>query len=738
MKPIQQDREVLTVGVSAKKDFTVKVGAHIMRVLSNLYTNPVEAIVREYLSNMYDAYVPLIKTGAEIIPPVVRLPGVFRTTLEFQDFGVGMDFDTVWSVYSQYGNSTKSDTNDEIGGFGLGSKAAFCYNGGSAWNIIACKGGVRNTFMACVGPDGIPVLSHVGKEVGDFPNGVTISIPILSSDVDSVRRAVEKFAPHFELPLLIDDKPAQKISNYAIQGNGWGVLLKSGYAYASHPKISMIMGTVPYLVPPSEIDIALKRISNKKLISEDAYWLRGSNSIMELFIRVPIGSMEITPSRDSLQWTDITRDAFVNALVVVHNEAVAYATTKMQKAKTVWEAATLARDFSLFAGLRDLTYKSSLVSPGTIAATHADASLWKKSGIKVYQTGDTSITPVEVPPAGHGLKTFLNVPTTSSTLVFINDTKYSIVSVMREHVRNHFAKLTSKKTLARWGHTATTLFVAPDDMDIADIQKLVYGIPETNIIRASSCRKPRASFIDDKHYIWTGSRFQYRKSFDTSKPVYYVVLKKSDRGYVLNNHNSNATLMGAYNTLISALDIDTGGTIYGVRDSLIHLVPPKAINLTEEIDKQLKLKVAKHRADILSAFSMGQSLSPAAQLIMSIPSTLASTPELIQLKQKLVSSTTPTKAVSDLMNLISACRLLDNITVLDKIAEERERIRKDFQDELVKYIMSVRDLMLIYHAVTTAINAYSYSWNRLALNPEFWNNLNSFLLSKTHNPITLT
>lgn len=52
--------------------------------------------------------------------------------LEFKDFGIGMSEDTIMTVFTQYGNSTKNDSNDEVGGFGIGSKTAFCYNEGSS------------------------------------------------------------------------------------------------------------------------------------------------------------------------------------------------------------------------------------------------------------------------------------------------------------------------------------------------------------------------------------------------------------------------------------------------------------------------------------------------------------------------------------------------------------------------------------------------------------------------------
>ena len=59
MKIHTEHRNVVGTGMRGNKEFTVKVGPRIMQILSGLYTNPVDAIVREYLTNMYDAVVAL-------------------------------------------------------------------------------------------------------------------------------------------------------------------------------------------------------------------------------------------------------------------------------------------------------------------------------------------------------------------------------------------------------------------------------------------------------------------------------------------------------------------------------------------------------------------------------------------------------------------------------------------------------------------------------------------------------
>ena len=200
MKLVNEKRTVVTEGVARSRNFSVEVGAHIMQVLSGLYKNPIDAMVREYLTNMYDAYVALGPYDpAEHPSPVLHLPTSFEPYLEFRDFGIGMSVETVWDIYSTYGASTKNDSNREVGGFGLGSKTAFCYQNGQAWTIESRYEGQKHSFMASLDDNNVPTLFHVQSEPTDEPSGVTIQIPVLRDDMQRVVKAASRYAPYFPM-----------------------------------------------------------------------------------------------------------------------------------------------------------------------------------------------------------------------------------------------------------------------------------------------------------------------------------------------------------------------------------------------------------------------------------------------------------------------------------------------------------------------------------------------------------
>ena len=105
--------------------FSIAANASMFRILSNgLYSNKERAIIREVSCNAYDANVD---AGNGHIPIEVHLPNTLEPFFSIKDSGPGLTPDQMVNVYTQYGNSTKTDNNLAIGCMGLGSKSPFSY-----------------------------------------------------------------------------------------------------------------------------------------------------------------------------------------------------------------------------------------------------------------------------------------------------------------------------------------------------------------------------------------------------------------------------------------------------------------------------------------------------------------------------------------------------------------------------------------------------------------------------------
>ncbi len=297
-------RNVTISGSSDVTRMSILGGSHIMRVLSDLYKNPVRSMVREYLTNMGDAMIAKGSTDGR--PCEIRLPSTLDPTIRFIDWGVGMSMDTIKKVYAVYGASTKNQSNDEVGGFGLGAKTAYCYNEGQVWTIESYHNGTLHKFIAFVDDENIPSLMHGESTPTDEPNGVTISIPVKNNDIPQIESAVYEFAQFFPFPLLVDGKEAPKIQKDT-SGNGWFLVddqvniganesSSRSRGYSSYT-VYVLMGGVPYGIDFYQFDLDYDFFLPVR---------SGSYYKKSLFLMAPIGSVEVVPSRDDLKYSEKT------------------------------------------------------------------------------------------------------------------------------------------------------------------------------------------------------------------------------------------------------------------------------------------------------------------------------------------------------------------------------------------------------------------------------------------------
>jgi sensor histidine kinase regulating citrate/malate metabolism len=111
--------------MTGKTGFTIAANASMFRILSDgLYSNKIKAVIREVSCNAYDANVD---AGNGDVPIVVHLPNDLEPFFSIKDSGPGLNPEQMVDIYTQYGNSTKTDNNNAIGCLGLGSKSPFSY-----------------------------------------------------------------------------------------------------------------------------------------------------------------------------------------------------------------------------------------------------------------------------------------------------------------------------------------------------------------------------------------------------------------------------------------------------------------------------------------------------------------------------------------------------------------------------------------------------------------------------------
>ena len=123
-------------------------------MVGNIYSNPIAAIIRELSCNAYDSHVA---AGTPEKPFRVHLPTLFEPYLEIEDYGVGLDDKEIENVYTVLYNSTKTESNEFVGAFGIGAKSPFVYS--DNFTVTATKNGVCRVYFMYISDEGQHVLS---------------------------------------------------------------------------------------------------------------------------------------------------------------------------------------------------------------------------------------------------------------------------------------------------------------------------------------------------------------------------------------------------------------------------------------------------------------------------------------------------------------------------------------------------------------------------------------------------
>lgn len=256
--------------------------AHIMSVLTNLYSDPEMAVLREYSCNARDSHLAVGQTR----PIEITLPSNFDQYLVIEDFGLGLSIDDITDIYSRYGASTKRGTNEQTGMLGLGSKSALTY--ATQFTMTAVKDGVRSEVLISVKVDGSGKMEVMDTVTTNEPNGVRITIP--SSPQNKFAEKASRFFQYWaEGTVLVNGEQPETIGDLTDIGDGMFITDTERSWQTREYNDIIVMGGVPYPVP-SEYKSKLENVSRKYCV-----------------FYVPMGDVDFVPSREEMNLTPRTK-----------------------------------------------------------------------------------------------------------------------------------------------------------------------------------------------------------------------------------------------------------------------------------------------------------------------------------------------------------------------------------------------------------------------------------------------
>ncbi len=196
-----QDNTVTSNNFDSTSMGVIADGRMFSLLLNNLYSMPERAVIRELSTNALDAHV---KAGNLDKPYIIQLPTKFNPTLIIRDYGTGLDEKEINLYLNTLFSSDKNNSNDLVGGFGLGAKSPFAIT--PSYTIESFKDGIKYSALWYKKDDGTPVLIVTNKEVTDEENGVKFIINVDNKYIDNIRSAIKDELFHFPLkPKIVTD-----------------------------------------------------------------------------------------------------------------------------------------------------------------------------------------------------------------------------------------------------------------------------------------------------------------------------------------------------------------------------------------------------------------------------------------------------------------------------------------------------------------------------------------------------
>lgn len=300
------------------KRFTMRADGNLFRSIIRLYSNSIHALLREGGTNALDSH---IQAGKPNEPFKVCLPTTLDPTFRIIDNGVGLSKQEIDELYSVAGLSSKSDSNSYCGAFGLGRLSFLAYS--SQFGLISRHNGERHSYIVALDEGNCPSLNYLGSEKTDECNGLEVNVGVKTTDIRTFAVEAKNVYQYFPVKPIITGA-AVNFQDFTYLYTEPTFKIKEGAGQAV-----VVMGAIAYVINPHNLGL--------QSYSDDANILNQAG----LEFHLPIGSIDITPSRDAIEYTDKSKTAIKEALKTVKEFMKVQIEKELVAAKNLWEARLL-------------------------------------------------------------------------------------------------------------------------------------------------------------------------------------------------------------------------------------------------------------------------------------------------------------------------------------------------------------------------------------------------------------
>lgn len=368
---------------ASEHTYDADINAKTFKALSDgLYKNKIGSIVREISSNALDAH---IEAGTPDLPFEIHLPTKLEPWFSVKDNGIGLRRADIEGTYEEVPNyvetlladgsimktpdgttklvrkggiyttmfrSSKDNSNDQIGGWGLGAKTPYSYTDSFALTTI--KDGVKYFYSSYINDHGLPATLLLAEEETAEHNGVEVKIAVEPNDYVEFANEVANQLQFFKVKPTITNASVS-FSDTFVPGNP-KLLYDSDnikVTKTSEGESYAVLGVVGY---PLEIQ-NLRGIDNKVKT-----FLTDFEGKIALYFN--IGEIEVTASREGIQYTPATIKAISDKVEKSMNEILLEIRKRVSfECVTSWDKASMANSYG---DLTQLYISSGFNIPGTI------------------------------------------------------------------------------------------------------------------------------------------------------------------------------------------------------------------------------------------------------------------------------------------------------------------------------------------------------------------------------------
>jgi hypothetical protein len=294
---ITADTPAASLGGLEANAFQLTNSAKMIDIFINkMYTNKPGAVIRELAANAWDAH---CENGNPEVPFEIHLPTWLEKTFMIRDYGCGIPHDKFENIYTNIGGSTKDDSDDFIGGFGLGSKTPFTMV--DSFTVENWRDGKKSTWL-CFKSAGSPLVTKLSEELSTEPTGVKVSFVFEDYEVAEFTKQLTKQLRYFPTKPIVTG--GEDVAEWPELPDGWET---QDYFYTKEQGWSrthyVVMGNVAYELNTSELDHVHYSLFSRSLT-----------------LKVDIGTVDIPPSRENLEYTAKTKKYLNAALAKISKQ----------------------------------------------------------------------------------------------------------------------------------------------------------------------------------------------------------------------------------------------------------------------------------------------------------------------------------------------------------------------------------------------------------------------------------